>query len=254
MSEANKKALVVAFFLSKFDRKGVAALGFQNTKEAFATLGNRLGVKASTIKNMRDSFDPYCSHVRKGWYQRPILRSRANVIAAYDQTSEAAMLYIVQTLLSPATASNEVALYTAPVDEVALDTELSNDDTPFAARIRTGEEAEAFFAAQFPGLTEFHGAGLEDTRKFGIGFDFRVTFPGRLVAVEVKGLREARGAISFIRKEWGVAGALQNNFYLALVRSLNTVPKLDLIVNPAARLPVTMRTVESVSVLWITTM
>ena len=78
-----------------------------------------------------------------------------------------------------------------------------------------------------------------------------MTFPGRSVAVEVKGLREARGAISFTDKEWGLAGTMKNDYYLALVRPLNDAPKVELFANPVLCLPnVTTRTIESVSVLW----
>ena len=251
MSEANKRALIVAFYLSKFDRKGVRALGYATSAEAFSDLGEKLGVNKNTIKQMRDSFDPFCSVVRAGWYQRPILRSRANVIAAYDQASFEAMLYVVQTLIDPVQSAQAVAPYLAPIDENAPDTEIASDDTPYAARIRTGEEAEEVFIAAFPKLAAFNGANLEDTRKWGTGFDFRVTFPGRWVAVEVKGLREARGAISFTDKEWGLAGTLKDDYYLALVRPLDDAPKVELFANPILRLPdVTMRTIESVSVLW----
>ena len=251
MSEPNKRALVVAFFLSKFDRKGVRALGYGTTEEGFADLGEKLGVKKNTIKQMRDSFDPFCSVVRAGWHQRPILRSRANIIAAYDQASFEAMLYVVQTLRAPNVSAQDAAPYLAPIDESVPDAEVATDDTPYAARIRTGEEAEDIFIAAFPQLAEFNGAGLEDTRKWGTGFDFRVTFPGRWVAVEVKGLREARGVIFFTDKEWGLAGTLQNDYYLALVRPLNDSPKVELLANPVSRLPnITTRTIESVSVLW----
>ena len=119
MSEANKRALIVAFYLSKFDRKGIRALGYGTAEQAFADLGEKLEVNKNTIKQMRDSFDPYCSVVRAGWHQRPILRSRANVIAAYDQASFEAMLYIVQTLIDPVQSAQAVAPYLAPIDENA---------------------------------------------------------------------------------------------------------------------------------------
>ena len=39
MTEAHKRALVVAYYLSKFDRKGVRALGFTSFNDAFERIG-----------------------------------------------------------------------------------------------------------------------------------------------------------------------------------------------------------------------
>ncbi len=249
MTEAHKRALIVAYFLSRFDRKGVRALGYESTAQAFVEVGEKVGVKPATVKHMRDSFDPYCSQVRVGWYQRKILPSRANVIQAYNEMSETTMAEVVQEIL--AGNPQNVQLYTAPIANVdeARDALLA-EDNPFANRLRTGEKAEQFFMDQFSSLPDFAGSVLDDTRKLGIGFDFRVNFPGAYRAVEVKGVREASGFISFTDKEWSVAHLLQNDYVLALVRSLDDAPRLDLITNPSLCLKARMRTVEFVSVCW----
>lgn len=200
-------------------------------------------------KIMRDSFDPYCSQVRVGWYQRPILRSRANVIQAYDELSEAAMAEIVRDLMNGRTEAIEP--YIAPIDGERAEEELPfEDENAFTARLRTGETAETYFMQQFPTLTMFQGSKLEDTRKPGIGFDFRATFPQSYQAIEVKGVRETHGYISFTDKEWSVAQLLNDHYVLALVRSLDKVPKLDLIPDPTRRISVKMQTVESVAICW----
>lgn len=250
MNDANQRALIAAYFLSRFDRKGVRALGYSHFTEAFEAIGAALGVKASTVKHMRDSFDPYCSQVRVGWYQRTILPSRANVIAAYHSLSEEAMVGIVRQLLTE--TSPDVFSYLAPLHKTSLVKESTVDveSTPYATRIKTGEEAEAFFQSYYPQLTVFSGATLEDMRKLGVGFDFRANFPKCYSVIEVKGLRAAQGAISFTDKEWGVAGILEDDYYLALVRSLDTSPELELIKNPIKHVPVTRKTLESVSITW----
>ncbi len=249
MTDSHKRALVVAYYLSRFDRKGIRALGFSSATEAFNVIGEKLGVKPSTVKNMRDSFEPYCSHVRVGWYQRKILRSRANVIEAYDELSEAAMAAIVQRLLHDVT--EEANIYTAPISETLMETELETDDSnAYALRLRSGEKAEEFFLQQFSLLSAFAGSRLEDTRKLGIGFDFRAVLPHSYSAIEVKGVTAPHGSISFTDKEWSVAHILGDNYILALVRSLNDAPTLDLIHNPAERIDVKMRTIESVAVCW----
>ena len=249
MTEAHKRALIVAYFLSRFDRKGVKALGYGSSTEAFAAMAKMIGVKPATVKHMRDSFDPYCSQVRVGWYQRKILPSRANVIQAYDGMGADAMEEIVRELLGG--DEKLVGLYTAPVDGVdeAKDALLS-EDNPFANRLRTGEEAETFFIGRFPHLPLFAGSVLDDTRKLGIGFDFRAALSGSYHAVEVKGVRGPSGYISFTDKEWSVAGILGESYVLALVRALDHDPVLELIPNPTLHLSAKMQAVESVSISW----
>lgn len=251
MSDAHKRALVVAYYLSRFDRKGIRALGYETAMEAFARLSEQLGVKASTLKQMRDSFDPYCSHVRVGWYQRPILRSRANVIQAYDELSEAAVAEIVKEILKGTDSAIDQFTDFIGTEDAVSDFS-AGENSAFANRIRTGETAEIFFMEQFTTLPTFQGSTLEDTRKFGIGFDFRALFSSYYQVIEVKGVREAHGYITFTDKEWSVAQQMKQNYILALVSSLDKQPKLVLISNPTTVLVAKMRSVESVSVCWNT--
>ncbi len=249
MTEPHKRALIAAYYLSRFDRKGVRSLGYTTAEEAFTRIGDALGVKKSTVKHMRDSFDPYCSQVRAGWHQRPILRSRANVIEAYAELGEAAMAEIVHKILEGSAEATQ--LYTAPIAEAEPDAELTLDETsPFASRMQTGEKAERFFMEQFPSLALFEGSTLEDTRLFGSGFDFRAILPSTYRAIEVKGVVAPHGYISFTDKEWSVAHILRDNYILALVRSLNDQPILDLIVNPVEHVRVKMHSIESVAIRW----
>ncbi len=249
MNEAHKRALILAYYLSRFDRKGCRTLGFATFDEAFEKIGVALDVKPSTIKHMRDSFDPYCSVVRVGWYQRPVLRSRANVMQAYDGLSEPAMTRIAEEVLRG--ESKIIALYIAPISEISADVDtLLAEDNPYANRLKTGEDAEEFFKKRFEYLEFFKGSVLEDTRKLGIGFDFKAAYPKDFRAIEVKGIADAQGFISFTDKEWSVAQLLKEDYILALVRSVNVKPILELVANPVKNVKVTMRTIESVTVRW----
>ena len=249
MRESHKCALIVAYYLSRFDRKGVRTLGYSSFTEAFEGIEKLLDVKASTIKHMRDSFDPYCSQVRVGWYQRKILPSRANVIQAYDEMSEIAMAEIVQEILNGNSQTSQI--YTAPIASIEkLESMILDENNSFANRLRTGEKAETYFMDQFPTLQLFIGSILDDTRKLGIGFDFRANFPTSYCAVEVKGILESSGYISFTDKEWNVAHMLKDSYVLALVRSLNSIPIIELIPNPVSHLLVKRKTVESISICW----
>ncbi len=251
MSESHKSALVVAYFLSRCDKKGVQALGYQTWEEAYAQIGQKLNVLPMTIKQMRDSFDPYCSPVRKGWHQRSPLRSRVLVMEAYSEVSSEALFQIAHEIVHG--TGNTLAVYTAPLASVAASDKSADilaDNLAFAARLRTGEAAEDYFKLQYPTLPQFAGLELEDTRKLGTGFDFRLHGPGILRAVEVKGLIGPSGSVAFTDKEWSVAHSLKHNYILALVRSLQTTPTLELMADPAAHIPAVKRTIETVSVYW----
>ncbi len=251
MPETHKSALVVAYFLSRCDKKGVQALGYQTWGEAYAQIGHKLNVLPTTIKQMRDSFDPYCSPVRKGWHQRSPLRSRVLVMEAYSEVSSDALFQIAQEII--AGTGSAAAVYVAPlaaIGPIDKSADLLADNLAFAARLRTGEAAEEYFKLQYSTLPQFAGLELEDTRKLGTGFDFRVRGPGILRAVEVKGVIGHTGSIAFTDKEWSVANYLKHDYILALVRSLQTTPTLELMADPAASLPIIKRSIETVSVYW----
>lgn len=252
MDEAHKRALVVAYFLSRCDKKGYQALGFATWNSAYDGIGMVLGIPSATIKHMRDSFDPYCSPVRKGWHQRPVLRSRVQVMEAYADVGDAALYEIAWDVVFKKVGATEI--YTTPI--MGADKKEGNvmgDNLAYAARLRTGEAAEEFFKAQYPHLPQFAGMELEDTRKLGTGFDFRVHGPKVVQAVEVKGIVGAKGSIAFTDKEWAAAHYLKQDYILVLVRSLNTAPMLDFTVDPAAQIAVTKRSIETVSVYWSAT-
>jgi len=249
MPENHKRALVVAYFLSRCDKKGVQALGYKTWDDAYIQIGNALNVLPMTVKNMRDSFDPYCSPVRKGWYQRPPVRSRVQVMDAYADVSNDALFEIARDIVGGLT--DVTAVYTASlVTADAQDKHVMEQNLAYAARLRTGEAAEEYFKAQYPHLPQFAGLELEDTRKLGTGFDFRLHGSGIMRAVEVKGIVGVSGSIAFTDKEWSVAHYLKHDYILALVRSLNTTPALELTIDPATHIAVTRQSIETLSVYW----
>lgn len=252
MDDAHKRALVLSYYLSRFDKKGYQALGFGTWGDTYAGIGLALGVPPATVKHMRDAFDPYCSPVRKGWHQRPVLRSRVQVMEAYSDVSGDALYEIARDILGGVTDSGGV--YTAPIVVTGQkDLGILANNLAYAARLRTGEAAEEFFKAQYPTLPQFKDMELEDTRKLGTGFDFRVHGPGIVRAVEVKGIVGQTGSIAFTDKEWSVAHYLKQDYVLAFVRSLSSTPLLELTVDPAAHVNVKKQTIETVSVYWSAT-
>lgn len=63
MTDGSRLALVAAVYLSKFDAAALARLGYSTFKEAFADIGQKLGVNPRSVKNKR--------RFRSGFQQRP---------------------------------------------------------------------------------------------------------------------------------------------------------------------------------------
>lgn len=62
-----------------FDKNALKELGYDKFTAAFEELGKKLQQKPSTVKNMRDEFDPYFDNGRKGWYQKPLSGSHKEI-------------------------------------------------------------------------------------------------------------------------------------------------------------------------------
>ncbi len=93
-------SLTVAYYLSRVDKEGLNQLGYPNYTEAFKKLAIILGQKASTIKNMRDEFDPYFDNGRKGWYQRELRGTRKEVFEMYSTVSDRKLTEVVKDILA----------------------------------------------------------------------------------------------------------------------------------------------------------
>lgn len=100
MTENSKKALIVAYYLSKFDAIAYKNLGMGSMKQTHKYIGDILGINPNTIKNMRNNFDPYEKNSRAGWYQRPLPPSRVEVREAFLDIDEPSFLEIVKGILA----------------------------------------------------------------------------------------------------------------------------------------------------------
>lgn len=99
-SDKTKDSLAVAYYLSRVNMKAVHDLGYRSFSEAFNKLAEILGQKPSTIKNMRDEFDPYFDNGRVGWYQRQLRASRKEIFEKFKDISDEALADVVKTILS----------------------------------------------------------------------------------------------------------------------------------------------------------
>ena len=98
--DKTRDSLVVAYYLSRFNREALTSLGYHTFSEAFKSLGNLLGQKSTTIKNMRDEFDPYFDNGRAGWYQKELTTSRRQVFEEFKNMNRSEVEETVNTIIN----------------------------------------------------------------------------------------------------------------------------------------------------------
>ncbi|MBO8138237.1 MAG: DUF3883 domain-containing protein [Desulfotomaculum sp.] len=239
MNDNHCLALIIAFYLSKYDKKALHNLGFKTFSHAFNTIGNRLGVKPSTLKNMRDEFDPLYNNTRVGWYQRELRPSRQQVLKIYDHLSEDALTLIVKDILEhyqdPGNNKSLNHMIRFYIDNIKnfLNENKSESKNKYRNRGRTGIKAETYFQEYFESNKSklgFINNKLIDKRHEGCGYDFAVE--DSEVVFEVKGLAENNGTINFTDKEWEMAKMFGNNYILVIVYNIASNPKIRIINDP----------------------
>lgn len=93
----NILAIIVAFYLSKFNQEGVRNLGFNSFNEVFDKTANLLNVKRNYVKLRRDEFDPIYPW-RQGW-KRPMDKRIIRTIEILDELEEPDVRDIVSNIL-----------------------------------------------------------------------------------------------------------------------------------------------------------
>jgi len=87
-SNRNSDGLIIAYYISKFNHLAYDNLGFGTMTDTHKAIGKILNINPNTIKNMRDDFDPLHDNGRVGWYQKPLTKSRLNVIDLYQNHNQ----------------------------------------------------------------------------------------------------------------------------------------------------------------------
>ncbi len=244
--------MIVAFYLSKFGAEGLDRLGFQTYKQAFEEIGRSLNVKPNSVKNWRDEFDPYYDNQRKGWYQRGIRPSRQKILIGFDHLSEQALRSIVVDIMNLKARPRVEAELQSTLEEVkrSVGKRQMRSEIDYVARGVTGRRAEEFFIAQFQAmLTPFDGS-LNDRRDEGVGYDFEVLNDSDRTLIEIKGLVNETGGISFTDKEWQVACRVQESYFLGVVSNISVSPKLGFVQNPARHFEPTHHAYATIDVTW----
>lgn len=248
MTIQNKKMMLAGLFLSKFDRDGLAALGFGTLREAYNSFALAVGGKPSSVKLYMQEFDVQFSTRRKGWRNRPVRPTRQEFI---DEFGGLEIDEFVQLIRTQFAGGCDIDL---SIGHAAIEAGLKNEDeSSFAKRMITGQAAENFFEDNYREVTRFKNCGLQRTTAYGCGFDFKLSPPQEdFLAVEVKGMRTPSGQIQLTEKEFKMAQYLSNRFYLYVVTDFAHSPKPRVIEDPLrSGISFEERAVKSEQRIWV---
>jgi len=235
------KLILSGLYLSKYDSAGLAALGFDSFIEAFNAIGYALGSKPASVKNYRDEFDPLFPNSRRGWHKRPMREYCRQVMERFRDLDFETFTGLVGSFFD----------YDANAESaVRPSAQGAKSEASFAQRLITGLAAERYFEEVQPTIPIFQDYLVENTTKFGCGYDYRLRTredAADFVAVEVKGLRDATGSIAMTPKEYQAATTLKASFFLFVVRNFRESPSHKIFRDPASG-PLQFRRAERVTI------
>ena len=93
------EAIVIAYYLARFDKLAIEKLGFKNFRQCFDQLGEKLQVPPNTLKNRRDDFDPLFGY-RAGWHQNKLGGKLAKVADSFECTEDEDLHELATGILS----------------------------------------------------------------------------------------------------------------------------------------------------------
>ncbi len=247
MERYNVLGMICGYYLSRFDEHAYARFGHATQSATHKALADAFGIPSRSIQNWRDEFDPVHDNLRQGWHKREMYASRKRVIEAFSDLTESEVFVVVSSI----TRSPSGQVVTEIVATIG-DADANIDETALSTGLRglTGIKAETTFV-DYHTQTGLPIRGLLlDCRHEQCGYDFKVETGSTFIAVEVKGLAGQQGGISFMDKEWQVAQAMGDRYYLVIVRSVGSNPQVSIIPNPAALLEAKIRLYTTVQVSW----
>jgi hypothetical protein len=238
-----KKALIVSYYLSKYDRRALNTLSYVSFRQAFREIGAKLEIPPNTIKNRRDDFDSINENNRSGWYQKELSKSSLEIVDIYGAMSEDALTEIVKDI---------IFFQDNKTDYLPDLFENKNNSISHSYNNRgvTGKQAENLFVQFFKdGLFNKFNGDLVDTRDDGCGYDFKLSGKSEMV-FEIKGLASHEGGISLTDKEWSIAKKLKSNYILVIISNVFSNPTLKVIENPYEKIKPVKRFSKVVSINW----
>lgn len=256
-SDNSKKGLIIAFYLSKFDKIAYNRLGFKTQSETHKYIGEILGIKPTTIKNWREEFDPYEDNSRAGWHQRPVRKRLLEIKSLFDHIEEPSFYEIVKNLIEKNNNSNIEDIISI-IKTSEDDSQIPNSHTYSIQMAQTGKMAEEYFENHYIGIfsdifsTNKKNIQLTDTRLSGCGYDYEISIANKTFHVEIKGMYDDNSSnIRFTDKEWAVANEKQDNYILVVVKNLSSTPYHIAIINPAKNLSPEMQIQQVIQISWI---
>ncbi len=238
------EAIIVAYAMSRLDEEFLHRFSCESWRTAFQLFGETLSVRPTSLKNLRDEFDPIHPNPRRGWHQRALRPNRQRVLAQFCDVSDEAIVEVVRRILG---GDQEVRTLVAEPILRARD-RIEN----VAERLRTGRLAEEFFVAHCDELCGVARTNLVDRRLDACGFDFSVNGQTHL-AIEVKGIKRKNGDILFTDNEWQQAHRRKDDYWLIIVGCIESTPRGKLLKDPANTLDATCSIRSSPVLTWKST-
>lgn len=243
----NRLALIIAYYLARFDTQGVSNLGFKSMRQAFDEASTTLGINRNYIKLRRDEFDKVFPW-RVGW-KAPMSKQILKTIEALQDLPESDLRTLVVSIIQGKYSESEDVVQ---IVAMLVDTSSKKSRKPgtFVVRNPTGRKAEEFFikSHSMKGLPV--PGTLKDTRDLGCGYDFEIHHQNTTYFVEVKGLSEAIGGIVFTDKEWLTARKNGDRYFLAIVTNLKENAEIFYVQNPAASISPKRNLYSTIQVQW----
>jgi len=220
---------LIGYGLAKFDLAFVREFGC-DTKTAFNQLIVNIGLAKTekVISNRQDTFDPYFDNGRKGWWQRNQREHvKLFIDSIFGNEDGKTFANIVKTFIKEYN-KNEFILDTGAIQPIIK--------SKFRQLQETGNEAEFFFMSNYNKIPMFQNGLLSDARLWGDGYDFQIRQGERYILVEVKGIRNKKGALRITQNEFNKAEEYENDYFLVIVSNLSKNPKLNVVQNPLENL------------------
>ena len=235
------EALVVGYAMSRLDREYLVNRGFATWNDAFANAAEVLSVKATSVKLLRDEFDPFFPNPRKGWHKRELFPSRHRILSELAEVSDDGLFAIVERILHRD--------HEAVIDAIDSLSDVSRTSASVAERLLTGRRAEDFFLDNSDAIVSLSRDELVDARLLASGYDFGVlSDPDRVF--EVKGLKGPSGNLLFTDREWSEARTRNQAYCLVVIANLAETPVARLVANPRRALTAHSECRTTVAVSW----
>ncbi|MGH7169292.1 MAG: protein NO VEIN domain-containing protein [Gemmataceae bacterium] len=235
------EAIILGYAMSRLDGRYLQYRGVRTWRSAFEEVSEALTIRSSSIKNLRDEFDPVHCNQRRGWHQRPLRPNRQRVLDDLKDVSDDALMALVDRII----ARDEEATVEA-VDSLAAIPRTAHN---VAERLLTGRRAEDYFLAHSQSLIGIASDELVDRRQAACGYDFGVTRRPE-VGIEIKGLKPIAGELLFTDREWSEASIRLENYWLVVIGNLNSKPRGKVLLNPHRNLPATCSYQVTVAAVW----